>query len=163
RMERMAPRKPWSRVRRQVATTIVIAVGIISVGATVAPPAGADDATTQIARTRAGGDGQTLTDGGATHVQPAWSPDGTRIAYDANPDGFYHLFVMDADGSNQTQLTSSSWNDVQPAWSPDGTHIAFASNRYGTYGIYTMVADGSDVRRVASGRWNDLQPTWSPD
>ena len=159
----MAPRKPWSHLRRQAATTIVIAVGIIAAGATVAPPAGADDATTQIARTRAGGDGQTLTDGGATHVQPAWSPDGSTIAYDANPDGSYHLFVMDTDGGNQTQLTSGSWNDVQPAWSPDGSRIAFSSDRDGSYHIYTMASDGSDVRRVTSGPWNDIQPTWSPD
>jgi Tol biopolymer transport system component len=155
--------KPWSYLRRQVATTIGIAVCIIAAGATVAPPAGADDATMQIARARAGGNGQTLTDDGATHVQPAWSPDGSRIAYDANPDGFYHLFVMNADGSNQTQLTAGSWNDVQPAWSPDGSRIAFASNRGGTYDIYTMAAEGSDVQPVTSNSANDVQPTWSPD
>ncbi len=159
----MAPRKPWSHLRRQAATSIVIAVGIIAAGATVAPPAGADDATTQIARTRAGGDGQTLTDGGATHVQPAWSPDGSTIAYDANPDGSYHLFVMNTDGGNQRQLTSGSWNDIQPAWSPDGSRIAFSSDRDGNYHIYTMASDGTDVRRVTSGPWNDIEPTWSPD
>ena len=62
---------------------------------------------------------------------PAFSPDGTKIAFvslengAANPE----IYVMDADGSGRTRLTTSAGNDFDPAWSPDGTKIAFMSNR----------------------------------
>jgi Tol biopolymer transport system component len=62
---------------------------------------------------------------------PAWSPDGTRIAFMGGPDGptEYDIWVMNADGSNPVQLTDSPGPDWWPAWSPDGTRIAFASVR----------------------------------
>src|SRR5438477_4786909 len=69
---------------------------------------------------------------------PAWSPDGAKIAFASqrDPDFLYkHIFVMNADGSNQMRLTQNDWNrgpfvgfeDRGPAWSPDGSKIAFAS------------------------------------
>jgi Tol biopolymer transport system component len=45
---------------------------------------------------------------------PSWSPDGSKIAYDA--DG--HIFIMYADGSQPTQITSKLYSDVLPRWRP---------------------------------------------
>ncbi|HSS19548.1 MAG TPA: SBBP repeat-containing protein [Pyrinomonadaceae bacterium] len=88
--------------------------------------------------------------------QPAWSPDGTRIAYAANPGGIY---VMNADGSNKTQLTTFAI-DTTPTWSPDGTRIAFGSVRGpGAFGVYIMNSDGSNQKRLTDGN----VPAWSPD
>jgi len=62
-----------------------------------------------------------LTNSPEREVDPAWSPDGQRIAFSVGG-----LWVMDADGSNQTQLTDSG---QEPAWHPDGTKIAFLDVR----------------------------------
>jgi Tol biopolymer transport system component len=56
---------------------------------------------------------------------PIWSPDGQRIAYTANPDGNYDIFMMNPDGSGITRLTSSKIDEKEPAWYPDGKSIAY--------------------------------------
>src|SRR2546427_13003790 len=53
-----------------------------------------------------------------------------KIAFVRVQDGKWNIYVMNADGSNQTRLTDGSYN-AEPAWSPDGTKIAFSSNRDG--------------------------------
>jgi Tol biopolymer transport system component len=66
-----------------------------------------------------------LTSSTATNVRPAWSHDGKSIAFQSNRDGPYHIYVMNADGSNLRQLTSGDENDDRhPSWSPDGRTIA---------------------------------------
>lgn len=94
----------------------------------------------------------TATNSGA----PAFSPDGTKIAFSTDRDGNFEIYVMNADGTNQSRITTTSGEDTDPTWSPDGTRIAFRSARGGG-GIYTMKPDGSDVRFVVSGRY----PSWS--
>ncbi|NIM52763.1 MAG: translocation protein TolB, partial [Gemmatimonadales bacterium] len=80
---------------------------------------------------------------------PAWSPDGTRIAFDRDSeDTNREIYVMDADGSNPVRLTSHPADETFPAWSPDGRWIAFESNRVedgGWQEIYVMRADGSNL------------------
>jgi TolB protein len=49
---------------------------------------------------------------------PAWSPDGTRIAFQSNHDGNWEIYVMNADGSGQTNLTNNPANDDFPIWQP---------------------------------------------
>src|SRR5437868_5015135 len=62
---------------------------------------------------------------GADDISPAWSPDGSRIAFTVIRSGDApSIYVMNPDGSNRTRLTSSGY-DYLPAWSPDGTKIAF--------------------------------------
>jgi hypothetical protein len=100
-----------------------------------------------------------------TEQSPAWSPDGGRIAYESEPSGGrWRVWVMNADGSGQTQISpagSDLVDDMDPAWSPDGTEIAFASTRAGTWNLWVMNADGSGLRQV-SGVFAD-DPAWSPD
>jgi Tol biopolymer transport system component/tRNA A-37 threonylcarbamoyl transferase component Bud32 len=73
------------------------------------------------------------------------------------------IYVMNTDGSNQTNLTRNSADDLGAAWSPDGTRIAFHSNRDGKYGIYVMNADGSGVTRLTDNPAADYAPAWSPN
>jgi len=91
--------------------------------------------------------------------QPAWSPDGTRIAFTSGSD----VFVMNADGSGVTRVTNAPGGNLEPSWSPDGTRIAFRSNRDGNSQIYVMHADGSSLTRLTNNSDNDLQPAWSLD
>ena len=106
------------------------------------------------------GTGQTrLTTDGASDFGPAWSPDGTKIAFNRGFD----IFVMNADGSTQTRLTSAATMNIAPSWSPDGTKIAFHSSRDGNFEIYVMNADGSNPTRLTSNAAGDFAPAWSPD
>src|SRR5438046_3811878 len=70
-----------------------------------------------------------LTKHAGRNIAPAWSPDGTKIAFASNRDGNSEIYVMNADGSGQTRLTHSAAIDEAPDWSPDGTKIAFESYR----------------------------------
>ena len=79
---------------------------------------------------------------------PAWSPDGKRLAFESLRDGNHEIYVMNADGSDQTNLTKNPASDRSPAWSLDGKRIAFDSDRDGDDEIYVMNADGSDVTRL---------------
>ena len=94
---------------------------------------------------------------------PAWSPDGTQIAFmkaSYNPD----LYVMNANGTNVRRLTDAVDEDCCPDWSPDGSKIVFHSRRSGQqFDIYVMNADGTNQRVLASSPAYDGTATWSPD
>jgi Tol biopolymer transport system component len=92
---------------------------------------------------------------------PAWSPDDSKIVFASNRGGQYNLYVMNADGSNETRLTDSS--GFVASWSPDGKRIAFDSNRDGLNQIYVMNADGSNVVRLTHTNSDEYGPAWSPD
>lgn len=66
-----------------------------------------------------------LTDNPWEDEYPKWSPDGTKIAFTANPSGKYQIFIMDADGSHTVQITHSKNDAIEHAWFPDGKKIAF--------------------------------------
>jgi len=109
-----------------------------------------------------GSDVRRLTDNRADDRHPAWSPDGSRIAFSSDRDGDLEIYTMLSDGSDVRQLTDNQSDDEYPSWSPDGSRIAFSSNRDGDYQIYTMLSDGSDVRRLIELGGANI-PSWSPD
>ncbi len=88
-----------------------------------------------------------LTDDQAINVRPAWSPDNRMIAFQSNRDSTnaYHIFVMNADGSNQRQLTKGERDDRHPVWMPDGKSILFDSDDGKVEEIWMVnVADGGE-------------------
>jgi TolB protein len=85
---------------------------------------------------------------------PAWSPDGSQIAFGSDTG----IEVMNSDGTGQRHLTHG-YGDSDPTWSPDGKLIAFG-NTYGQ--LYVIGVDGGDLRRIAPGARAYL-PAWSPD
>ena len=108
---------------------------------------------------------------------PAWSPDGSRIAYRGYyglGDGQYDLYVVNADGDGVRRLTNGR-NGSDPAWSLDGSRIAFDTSGNGS--IDTIRPDGSGLRSLTAGvkpcftagscpknrGFEDLMPSWSPD
>jgi len=107
---------------------------------------------------------------------PAWSPDGTRIAF-VSEDPFpgwsveyvgSEIHVMNADGTGKINLTNDPADDTWPVWSPDGSKIAFLSNRGCEDGcddldLFVMNSDGSEpVRLTDDAEW-DWMPKWAPD
>jgi hypothetical protein len=120
-----------------------------------------------------GSDVTQLTDG-ANDAWPAWSPDGTKIAFAGSSasepcpdDVFYYgcprdLYVVNADATGLHMVASSAWS---PSWSPDGERIAFqASGATGGTAIAIVNADGTGRTVLAStGQGSNLAPAWSPD
>jgi Tol biopolymer transport system component len=137
------------------------------------------DGKYEIYAMNADGTGQTnLSNNPARDTSPAWSPDGLQIAFHTSRDGpnpltcadpgaghpecVYEIYVMDPNGSGQTNLTNPPAGDARAAWSPDGSRIAFQSDRDGNNEIYVMNTDGSGQSRVTDNSAEDWQPDWQP-
>ncbi len=104
-----------------------------------------------------------LTDLKADALDPAWSPDGSKIAFSSRPDRNRDIYVINADGTGLRQVTDDEYPDEGPTWSPDGTKIAFASARDESYDIYVMNIDGSNRTQITDGSVDYYEPAWSPD
>jgi len=93
-----------------------------------------------------------------------YSPDGTKIAFDAKHGSAPgDIFVVNADGTGLTNLTSSFAEDAFATWSPDGKQIVFERKINDTYRLHIMNSDGSKSRllnEVDTGGWSI--PAWSP-
>jgi Tol biopolymer transport system component len=93
-----------------------------------------------------------------------FSPDGRRIAFTSDRTGVEQVWVMNADGSQQTQVSHSGVREDQvPDWSPDGRKLAFAQGDVGSGRIWVMNADGSNPVQLTSGPGDDFGTAWSPD
>ena len=90
-----------------------------------------------------------LTHNARQNAEPAWSPDGRKIAFRSTRNGNRDIYVMNADGSGKRNLTRNPAWDGRPSWSPDGRRIAFVSDRDGRLEAHVMNADGSGQRSLA--------------
>jgi serine/threonine-protein kinase len=104
-----------------------------------------------------------LTSGDANDFNPAFSPDGTRIAFNSDRDGSHHIYTMNLDGSDLRRLTDGPSNNRSPAYSPDGTSIVFVSDRDGREHLWTIDVSGGEPRQFTRGPQNDGAPSWSLD
>ena len=113
-----------------------------------------------------------LTQAWGSNAQPAWSPDGTRIAF--LHGNWYvwsaRLYTMAADGSGVRSLAPDIEALWEPAaWSPDGKRLAFRSPYGETASLYVVDSDGSNLTRAATGLLDDStgggmqRPVWSPN
>jgi Tol biopolymer transport system component len=114
-------------------------------------------------------------------AQPAWSSDGTRIAFTSDRDevgGFSDIWVMNADGSNQINLTKTpdtpdadNFHEYQPSWAPSGTQLVFVREIPGQViseqpDIFVMDTDPTttdDAINLTKADASEIDPAWSPD
>jgi len=93
---------------------------------------------------------------------PAFSAAGDKIVFASDRDGNFEIYVMNADGSDQTRLTNTSAAESDPAFSPDGTKIAYSKDPDNP-DIYVMNADGSGQTNLTSDdSARNSDPAFSP-
>jgi len=103
-----------------------------------------------------------LTNNKADDRQPAWSPDGSKIAFVTDRDGNAEIYVMAANGSNPRNLSKYAGQDLAPVWSPEGGQIAFVSTRDRFVDLFIMDANGQKVVNITHSTWGEDAPTWAP-
>ena len=94
---------------------------------------------------------------------PAFSPDGSRIAFVSQRDGNAEIYVMNADGTGSTRITNDPQPDGRPAFTPDGQALVFHSARTaGKQQIWVVNVDGTGLTQLTRDSINS-SPTVSPD
>lgn len=96
-------------------------------------------------------------------ISPAWSPDGTRLAYVSFQAKKPIIYVHSLATGAQTVVANFKGSNSAPAWSPDGKRLAVVLTKDGSSQIYTINADGSGLTRVAGSTTIDTEPQFSPD
>jgi len=119
-----------------------------------------------------------LTKNAAFDFDPDWSADGEKIAFESNRDLFSDIFVMNADGTEQTNVTddpafdSSFTFSRSPSFSPDGEKISFDSNLSAGEGvdnptrdleIFVANLDGTGLKQLTQNTSRELHPDFSPN
>jgi dipeptidyl aminopeptidase/acylaminoacyl peptidase len=111
----------------------------------------------------ADGSGQTeLTVNADGDFNPAWSPDGSQIAFSSDAPGNIEIYTVRVNGRALRRLTFHPDIDLAPAWSPDGRQIAFYRVQGATDDVFVVDTDGESERNVTAGSDNDSHPSWYP-
>jgi len=106
---------------------------------------------------------QTVLDQSETIMSPAWSPDGSHLAYVSFETGHAVVYVQSLYTRQRMVLADFRGSNSAPAWSPDGKHLAIALARDGITQIYLINPDGSGLRRITFSGAIDTEPNFSPD
>jgi TolB protein len=104
--------------------------------------------------------GFTAGSAGGSNQSPAWSADGSSIAFSSARGGHPDIWISDVSGGNAHSVTSFG-SDVSPVWNPrTNNQLAFVSGRTGEPQIYVMDKDGANVQRLTDGGYA-ISPSWS--
>jgi TolB protein len=96
-------------------------------------------------------------------ISPAWSPDGTKVAYVSFENKKPVVYVQNLVTRQRTVVANFKGSNSAPSWSPDGSRIAIALARNGLTQVYTVNADGSNLQRLTNTDGIDTEPQFSAD
>ena len=94
---------------------------------------------------------------------PAWSPDGTLLAYVSLENGHASIYVQSLLTNQRKVVANFRGSNSAPAWSPDGKQLAVALSRDGASNIYLIRLDGGVPQRLTNATTIDTEPNFSPD
>jgi len=108
---------------------------------------------------------QLTDDGGGDDWSPAWSPDGSGIAFVSDRDELDSIYLINPDGSGLRRITDYVSVEEGPVWSPDGSRMAFTSNGVleRQRDIFVIYADGTGLSQITDDGFTEEGLTWSPD
>ena len=99
---------------------------------------------------------------GGSNITPAWTSDGSRVAFSSSRSGDSEIWVANQNGGGARRITSLRGPDVSPVWNPrTNSQLAFAGGRTGEPQIYIMDQDGSNIQRITDSGYA-VSPSWSP-
>ncbi len=96
-------------------------------------------------------------------MSPAWSPDGSHLAYVSFEDNRSVVYVQDVVTGQRERIAAHPGINSAPAFSPDGTQLALTLSKDGNPEIYILDLSSRSLRRITHDRAIDTEPTWSPD
>ena len=96
-------------------------------------------------------------------MSPAWSPDGSHIAYVTFEQDHAVVYVQSTLINMRAPVTNLGENSSAPAWSPDGQQLAIAVTGEGNSHIFLVQADGSNLKQITFDDEIDTEPSFSPD
>ncbi|PWC11591.1 Tol-Pal system beta propeller repeat protein TolB [Brenneria corticis] len=96
-------------------------------------------------------------------MSPAWSPDGSKLAYVTFESGRSALVVQTLANGAIRQIASFPRHNGAPSFSPDGSKLAFALSKSGSLNLYVMNLGSGQISQVTDGRSNNTEPSWFPD
>lgn len=111
----------------------------------------------------AGGPARWLSRGTSTDRQPAFSPDGTRVAFSSNRGTSVDVWVVDRRSGETRRLTDDPGDAWDPAWTADGRSLLWSSSRSGSFEVWMADADGTHPRQVTRDGVDAENPTATPD
>ena len=106
-----------------------------------------------------------LSNGDWNEITPEISPDGKKIAFSSNRNGYWNLYVLDLITSEVTQLTDNFNFVANPTWSPDGLWIAYENYHSGNLDIFILSTSDSEqgIIELTNDQADNFSPEWSPD
>jgi Tol biopolymer transport system component len=108
------------------------------------------------------GEEETLFPQPTSGLNPAWSLDGSQVAFNVVTSSGFDIDVMSSDGGDRRSVVAGSASEERPRWSPDGTQLTYYADPGGSWEVYTVLVATGATGSLTDGPGFDGQPAWQP-